>query len=60
MAHISYNKLWKRETEKFVFKKDHVQDISLNQLKLKVNDAFKKEETITTNFVTQMYLTKLT
>ena len=33
-----------------VFAKTRVQDINLNQLKLKVNDTYKKDDKITTIF----------
>ena len=33
-----------------VSKKDKVQDSNINQLKLKVHDTYKKDETIKTNF----------
>ena len=39
MAHISYNKLWESEFNKIVSKKDKVQDIKINQLKLEVHDT---------------------
>ena len=39
MADISYDKLWCSEFYKNVSAKDKVQDINLNQLKLKVNDS---------------------
>ena len=32
--------------------KNRVQDLNLNRIKLKVNDAYKKDEKITTNFET--------
>ena len=45
---IKDGKLWKGEFYNDVSAKDRVQDINLNQLKLKVNDAYKKDEKITT------------
>ena len=47
---ISYNKIWGSEFENNVSKKDKRQNINLNQLKLKVNDAYKKDEETTTKF----------
>ena len=49
MSYISYDKLWKSEFYTNVSAKDRVPDINLNQLKLKVNDSYKKDEKITTN-----------
>ena len=39
MAYISYNKLWDSEFDNMVSKKDKVQDMNINQLKLKVHDS---------------------
>ena len=50
MAYISYDKLWRSEFYNNVSAKNRVQDFNLNQIKLKVNDTFRKEEKITTNF----------
>ena len=50
MAYVRYNKLWRSEFYNNVSAKDRVQDIKLNQLKLKVNDTYEKDEKITTNF----------
>ena len=50
MAYIRYDKLWRSEFYNNVFAKDKVQDIHLNQLKLKVNDTYQKDEKITTSF----------
>ena len=50
MTYISFNKLWQKEFYNNVSAKDRVQDINLNQLKLKVNDTYKKDEKITTKF----------
>ena len=47
MAYISYNKVWKSEFDNIVSKKDKVQDININQLKLEVHDTYKKDEKIT-------------
>ena len=50
MAYISYNKLWESEVEGIVSKRDNLQDLNINQLKLEVHDTYKKDEKITTNF----------
>ena len=50
MTCISYDKLWRSEFYDNVSAKDRVQDIDLNQFKLKVYDAYKKDEMISTNF----------
>ena len=50
MAYISYNKLWGSEFDDNVSKRDKLQDLKINQLKLKVNDTYTKDEKLTTNF----------
>ena len=50
MAYISYNKLWESEFDGIVSKRDKLQDANINQLKLQVYDAYKKDEKLTTNF----------
>ena len=50
MAYISYNKLWESEFDGIVSKRDKLQDLNINQLKLEVHDTYKKYEKITTNF----------
>ena len=50
MAYISYNKLWESEFDGIVSKGDKLQDININQLKLEVQDTYKKDEKITTTF----------
>ena len=50
MAYISYNKLWESEFDNIVSKRDKLQDLNINNLKLEVNDTYKKDEKITTNF----------
>ena len=50
MAYISYNKLWESEFDGIVSKRDNLQDLIINQLKLEVHDTYKKDEKITTNF----------
>ena len=50
MAYISYIKFWESEFDKTVSKKDKVQDMNINQLKLEVHDTYEKDEKITTSF----------
>ena len=50
MAYISYNKLWESEFDDIVSKRDKLQDLNINQLKLEVHETYKKDEKITTNF----------
>ena len=50
MVYISYNKLWESEFDGIVSKREKLQDLNLNQLKLVVNDTFKKDEKTATNF----------
>ena len=50
MAYISYNKLWESEFDGIVSKRDKLQDLNINQLKLEVHVTYKKGEKITTNF----------
>ena len=50
MSYISYNKLWESEFDGIVSKRDKLQDLNINQLKLEVHDTYKKEEKLTTNF----------
>ena len=41
MAFISYDKIWGSEFYNNVSAKDRLQDITCNQLKLKLNDSYK-------------------
>ena len=50
MTYISYNKLWESEFDGIVSKRDKLQDLNINQLKLEVHDTYRKVEKITTNF----------
>ena len=50
MAYISYNKLWESEFDGIVSRRDKLQDLNINHLKLEVHDSYKKDEKITTNF----------
>ena len=49
MAYISYNKLWESEFDGIVSKRDKLQDLNINQLKLEVHDTYKQDEKLTTN-----------
>ena len=50
MAYLSYDKLWRTEFYNNISANGRVQDLNLKQVKLKVNDTFKKDEKITTKF----------
>ena len=50
MAYISYNKLWESEFDGIVSKRDKLQDLNFNNLKLEIHDTYKKDEKLTTNF----------
>ena len=43
-------KKWKNEFHNIFFKKDKAQDLNKLQLKLQVQDTYKKDEKITTDF----------
>ena len=42
MAYINFSSLWESEFDNFVSKKDKVQDLSNNQVKLEVHGRYKK------------------
>ena len=50
MAYKSYNKLWESEFGGIFSKRDKLQDLNINQIKLEVHDIYKKDEKLTTNF----------
>ena len=50
MAYISYNKLWESEFDGIVSKRDKLQDLNINNLKLEVLDTYKKDEKRRTDF----------
>ena len=50
MAYNSYSKLWDSEFDGIVSKRDKLQELNINQIKLEVHDTYKKDENITTNF----------
>ena len=49
MACISYDKLWESEFDNIVPKGYKIQVLKIIQLKLEVQDSYKKDEKITTN-----------
>ena len=50
MAYISYNKLWESDFDNIVSKRNKLQELNINRLKLEIHDIYKKDEKITTNF----------
>ena len=50
MAYIRYNKIWESEFDGIVSKRDKLQDLNINQLKLEVHNTYKKDKKITTKF----------
>ena len=48
MTSIIYKKIWESEFDNIVSSKDRLQGFNFNQVKLKVNDTYKKFERITT------------
>ena len=50
MAHVSYNKLWESDFDKIVSKRGKPQDLFINQLKLQLQDIYKEDDKIKTNF----------
>ena len=50
MAYKSYNKLWESEFDNIVSKRDKLQDMNINQLKLEIQDTYKKHGKVTTDF----------
>ena len=42
MAYISYDKLWESEFANIDSKRDKLQDLNINQLKLELYDSYKK------------------
>ena len=47
MFYISYNKLWESKFDNVVSRRDNLQDLNINQLKLEVYDTYKKDEKLT-------------
>ena len=50
MAYISYNKLRENEFDGIVSKRDKLQGLNINQIKLEVYETYKKDGNLTTNF----------
>ena len=50
MAYISFNKLRERKINGIVSRRDKLQDLNINQLKLEVHDTYKKDEKLKTLF----------
>ena len=48
MAYIRLDKVWRSDFCNKVSAKDRVQDMNLNQIKLKISDSFKKDKRIAT------------
>ena len=44
MAYISYVNFWGSEFDNFDSKKDKVQDMEIDQIKLDVHDTYKKDD----------------
>ena len=42
--------MWEPEFDGIVSKRDKLQDLNINQLKLEVHDSYKKDEKLTTKF----------
>ena len=50
MTYISFKKLWESEFDGIVSRRDKLQDLNINQLKLELHDTYKEDEKLTTNF----------
>ena len=44
MVYLNYIKAWESEFDDIVSKRDKLQDLVINQLKLEVHDTYKKDE----------------
>ena len=44
MAYISYKKLWENGFDGILSKRDKLQDLNFNPLKLEVHDTYEKDE----------------
>ena len=42
--------MWESKLDGIVSKRDKLQDLNINQLKLEIHDTYKKDEKLTTNF----------
>ena len=50
MSYVSYNEFLKSEFDNIASKRDILQSMNNNQLKLEVHDTYKKDEKLTTKF----------
>ena len=50
MAYFSYNKLWESEFDGIVSDRGKLQDLNIDLIKLEVDDNYKKDGKITTDF----------
>ena len=50
MAYISCKILWQSEFDNIVSRKDKMQDLNINQIKLEVHDNYEEDEKITKTF----------
>ena len=50
MAYLGKNIIWEIEFANTVFKKDKLQDMNTNQLKIEIYDIYKKAEKLTKKF----------
>ena len=44
MAYVSYRILWESKFDRIVSKRDKLEDLNINQLKLEEHDTYKKDE----------------
>ena len=42
--------MWESKFDGIIFKRDKLQVLNINQLKIEVHDTYKRDEKITTNF----------
>ena len=50
MAYISSENLWESKFDGIFSKRDKLQDLNINQLKLGVHDTYRKDKKISTKF----------
>ena len=50
MAYVSYNRFWESNLDGIVSKRDNLQGLFFNHIKLEVHDTYKKDEKISTKF----------
>ena len=49
MAYINFNKLWENYFDNIVSTNDKIQNMKINQIKLKLDETYKKDERVTAN-----------